>query len=358
MTTIGAALWSPATTPAGADRTRRYLRPRPFAAVLVGLGVVGAVSSFPTDSVPQFVVALALLTAVALDAVVARRAVRDGELTFDAGSLITTSEPLTCRVRAEGFTRPVVVTPAVRPAVQHFLIDDELPGLVLLAPRRRGLVHSLLVDVMCTGPIGLVQCGRRERVPLRSTVTVGPTPLEHDVRWPTPRAMHFGTSPTTPVGDELYRSVRPYVRGDSRRQVHWKVSAHRGALMVRETDGTGVVVLRIVVQLPGPSTTGEVALARAAHLAAASIARGWVTELVTVQPRVVPVAPAPRLGWPFGPPPMEVVAASVPTAPVTRVVGSARAAVSLLATASYGPVPVTPASGPSVVVTPEGDHWR
>jgi uncharacterized protein (DUF58 family) len=358
MIPIGAALWSPATTPAEADRSRRFLRPRGFAAALVVLAVVGALLSFPTDSVPQFVVALALLTAVVLDGAVARRAMRDGELRFDAAPLVTTSEPLPCTVRAEGFGRPVVVTPAVRPAVQHFLIDDEQPGLVVLAPRRRGLVHSLLVDVVCTGPIGLVQCGRRERIALRSAVTVGPTPLPHDARWPRPRATHFGTSATTPVGDELYRSVRPYVRGDSRRRVHWKASAHRGGLMVKETDGTGLVVLRIVVQLPGPSAAAEIALGRAAHLAAESIARGWVTELVTVQPRVVPVAPAPRLGSPFAPPPLEMVAASVPTAPVARVVGSARAAVATLATASYGPAPVTPARGPTVVVTPEGDHWR
>ena len=107
------------------------------------------------------------------------------------------------------------------------------------------------------------------RVPLGASITVGPTPLPHDIAWPRPRAAHFGLSESTPIGDEVYRSVRPYVRGDSRRRVHWKASAHHGSLMVKESDGTGIVTLRIVVQLDAPGAGAEVALARAALCGAA-----------------------------------------------------------------------------------------
>ena len=117
------------------------------------------------------------------------------------------------------------------------------------------MVHTLLLDAVVS------RTHRPHRVrpsgcgyPLGASITVGPTPLPHDIAWPRPRAAHFGLSESTPIGDEVYRTVRPYVRGDSRRRVHWKASAHHGSLMVKESDGTGIVSLRIVLQLDAPAS--------------------------------------------------------------------------------------------------------
>jgi uncharacterized protein (DUF58 family) len=352
------ALWAPATTPIEPARTRRYLRPRGYTVGLVVIALIGALLSFATDSVPQLAVAVAVLVAVVIDGFTAFRNARPLELEFATGPLVTTSDPLSCTVRGIGLRRPVVIAPAVRPNVQRFLIDGAAPGLVVLAPGRRGVVHTLLLDAVVTGPIGLVECGQRMRVPLGNSITVGPTPLPHDVVWPRPRAAHFGLSESTPIGDEVYRSVRPYVRGDSRRRVHWKASAHHGSLMVKESDGTGLVSLRIVLQLDAPGSGAEVALARAAFVAREALARGWATELVTVQPRVMPVAEPGPLGSPFRSPPVELAPALGPTHVVARAIASERAALTTLATACYGVVPIRRAAGLTLIVTSEGDRWH
>ena len=220
-------------------------------------------------------------------------------------------------------------------------------------------MHTLLLDALIAGPIGLIECGRRMRVPLGASITVGPTPLPHDISWPRPRAAHFGLSESTPIGDEVYRSVRPYVRGDSRRRVHWKASAHHGSLMVKESDGTGIVTLRIVVQLDAPGAGAEVALAAARRTSAReALARGWSTELITTQPNAMPFASAGPLGSPFRSPPVELSPVIGPTNVVTRVVTSERAALTTLATASYGAVPAGRPAGLTLVVTPEGDRWQ
>jgi uncharacterized protein (DUF58 family) len=361
-----AALWAPVTTPAEPATTRRFIRLRPIAWAVLFIGFGGGVLSLLTDSRPQLLVAVALVTAVVVDAVTAFRPMRRIEISLRGDPLLTTSDPVPCTLRViapsgrggrAGHRRPIVLTPAVRPSVQRFLVDDDRPGTIVLAPRRRGVVHTVLVDAVAAGPIGLVECGRRVRVALPTSLTVGPTPLPHRIDWPRPRAVHFGLSDSTPIGDELYRSVRPYVRGDSRRRMHWKASAHRGELMVKEQEGTGIVVLRVVVALAGPSAAAEVAVSRAAFVAASALQRGWITELVTRQPSVAPVAPSGALGSPFGPPPVEVQAVVTPTQVVARTVRNERAVWSTLATAAYGPVPVSPAQGLTVVITADGDRW-
>ena len=62
------ALWAPATTPIEPARTRRYLRPRGYTVGLVVIALIGALLSFATDSIPQLAVAIAVLVAVAIDA--------------------------------------------------------------------------------------------------------------------------------------------------------------------------------------------------------------------------------------------------------------------------------------------------
>ena len=130
--------------------------------------MIGGLLSFATDSTPQLAVAIAVLVAVAIDAITAFRSAGPVELEFSAGPLVTTSDPLSCTVRLIGARRPVVISPAVRPNVQRFLIDGDEPGLIVLAPRRRGIVHTLLLDALIAGPIGLIECGRTDAGTARS----------------------------------------------------------------------------------------------------------------------------------------------------------------------------------------------
>jgi hypothetical protein len=127
--------------------------------------------------------------------------------------------------------------------------------------------------------------------------------------------------------------------------------------MVKENDGTGIATLRVIVQLDGPGADAELAVARAAWVASQSLARGWWTELITIQPRLVPVAPPVRLGSPFSAPPLDVAPALGPTHVVTRRVVSQEAVLTTLATAGYGSIRSGKGPGLTFVATPSGDRW-
>ena len=75
------------------------------------------------------------------------------------------------------------------------------------------------------------------------------------------------------------RGVRPYRPGDSPRDVHWKTSARRGSLVVREYDRTAPTELLLLVEPwmpPGPiDRTSEANLEWVLSLAV-SIAWAWV----------------------------------------------------------------------------------
>ena len=155
--------------------------------------------------------------------------------------------------------------------------------------------------------------------------------------------MAFGLVEGAPAGDDLFRSVRPYRFGDERRRVHWKSTARHGELMVRESDGTGVVRARVVVDLGPPGPLAEEVAGQAVGLVEAALARGWQVELVTLDvgdevPRLQEVGATfgtyPSLAPPF-PMPLPTVCALVRTpVEVSR----------RMATAAYG----TPAAPPSL----------
>ena len=157
--------------------------------------------------------------------------------------------------------------------------------------------------------------------------------------------------------DDLFRTIRPYVRGDDRRRVHWKATAHHGELMVRESDGLGVVRVRIVVDLGAPGPGAELAARVALHVVEEALRRHWTVDLVTLDAAgQVPVLSS--LGRTFGTPPQVIppplVALPTLDAPVrTRTEAGRR-----LATAAYGTPQVGDADHDATCrVDQAGVHW-
>jgi hypothetical protein len=228
--------------------------------------------------------------------------------------------------------------------------------LVGLPATSRGMIHRLPLDLTATGPLGLVEAGRRLRVTPAQPVFVGPRAIADAPRWPPLRAERFGFTETAPAGDELFRSIRPYVRGDERRRIHWASSARHGQLMVRESDGVGTVSLQVIVDL-GPAGPGaEVAASTAAGVAEAAIGRGWLVQLVTLDGGSVepPLAP---LGSPFGPPPLPAAPQPVLLATTSQRVGTPAQVRRQLATAAHGTPAPPPSTGLVCRVTPGGITW-
>jgi uncharacterized protein (DUF58 family) len=79
------------------------------------------------------------------------------------------------------------------------------------------------------------------------------------------------------------RGVRPYRSGDSLRSVHWRTSARRGELMVREYDAAPAPDLVLVVEpwLPPEATDAHRANLEAALGMAAAVALAWSHDAAT-----------------------------------------------------------------------------
>lgn len=99
-------------------------------------------------------------------------------------------------------------------------------------------------------------------------------------------------------GDEI-ANIREYVRGDDLRKVHWRSTAHRGKLMVRQDESRATPQAVIVLDAraarhrgSGPSSSFEMAVSAAASATYHVSERGYGVRLVTgpltVAPRAVP----------------------------------------------------------------------
>ena len=277
----------------------------------------------------------------------------------DTGDEVPVGEPSRWTAQVLDWSRPVTLVPLLtleRPelSVSHGRLGTfEWPGM------RRGVVPFALVDAKANGPLGLASAGRRHFVNLPTPLHVTPLPIETEVHWPRARAVGFGMNEGSPIGDDLFRSVRPYQSGDERRRVHWKATAHHGELMVRESDGLGVVVVRLVVDLGMPGVGAEFAAGRAAWVAAAALDRGWAVELTTLDasneiPRLS------RLGHTFGVPPVLLDPPLIPLPTITAPVRNAKEVRRRLATTACG-TPLAPSGGGwrglQCRVDRDGVHW-
>jgi len=162
--------------------------------------------------------------------------------------------------------------------------------------RHRGRYEIGPLTVRLRDPFGVA--ARVQRYRGTDTITVYP-PV-----WTLPGGVPLGGHPgrggdgqprPLPSGQEL-SNVREYVRGDDLRKVHWRSTAHRGKLMIRQDEApltpTATVVLDTrqgVHQGHGPGSSFEVAVAAAAsvtyHLASRRYTTTLITQPVTAPPR-------------------------------------------------------------------------
>ncbi len=261
-----------------------------------------------TRSQPQLMLAFAVSAAVTLDGIVTALALRNLHVEVRNPSDALAGYPLSYEIVVTGVSRPVSVSPP--PPLKPFTVTvlDSTPCYLTLPAPPRGVMRNLVLDVRASGPFGLFEVTRRTRMTFTTPLFVGPPPLRHDLTWPYQTTMRIGLSPTAVVGHDLFRGVREYVRGDSRRDVHWPATAHNRHLMVKEHEGTGSIAVRVVLDLAAFGPTSDAAAARAAWLAEEGLRRGWLVQLVTVEPIGEPPLP-PALVRPsdmvaiFPPPP-------------------------------------------------------
>lgn len=338
------------------DATRRYLHLTPIAWALLALAALSGAFWLAGESKPQLAIAIALASVVAIDALLARRALTGLTLRLRGPDDASAGQPTEWQVGVEGVCRPVSLVPAMLPRPRPVGIEADTVGRVTMAPFVVGVVHHLVFDLFSSGPVGLVHAAARQRVAPDAPVCVGPRVEPFEIDWPRPRAVSFGLSETAPRGDDLFRSVRPYVRGDERRRIHWKATARHGELMVRESDGTGVVALQVVLELDRPGPGSERVAGHAAWVVGEALAKGWLVQLVTLDAQPVP-RHLLELGTPYGLPPVFAPGAVVPVQVRAEGVSGPMALNRQLATVACGPVQRPSWSGLTCVVSERGLAW-
>ncbi len=337
--------------------TRIHLKRSTVTTLLVGFGTLSGLIGLLAGRYPLTVLGLAALGAVAVDVAAAVATLAGVRLELHGPPDAVAGLPSEWVITARGVRRPVVVSPAVVPRSPRYLLEAGGAAVIALPPFSRGLIHHVVLDLTATGPLGLYQAGRRILIPLSVPLAVGPSPVPLEMAWPRPRAMAFGLTDGAPVGDDLFRGLRPYQRGDERRRIHWGATARHRQLMVRELDGTGVVGLRVLVEPGEPGPMADHVTGVAATVTADALSRGWAVQLVTAdgaadRPQTPSPTPPFKSAWP--------TPIWHPAAATTRVamIGGLRMAHHQLATATQGPLVAPPWGGLTCRVTPRGVLWE
>lgn len=122
-------------------------------------------------------------------------------------------------------------------------IASEPKFTIICPPLRRGKHKLPALEVTSSFPFGLVWVTARfhfdeELIVLPRTVAVEGNFI-HRLKSSTfvPGDSHSSNSG---FGSSASRGVRNYVRGDSRRHIHWNLSARHGQLMVKERENEGI----------------------------------------------------------------------------------------------------------------------
>lgn len=177
----------------------------------------------------------------------------------------------------------------------HDWLVYQLPGggevtcSVLSTFRERGRFGGTPLVVSSAYPLGFLRYDRQfadagEVVVLPASGVADPEGLRH---WVQRRAGGEGQSRrilrrvTNDQAD--VRGIRPYRHGDSIRSIHWRSSAKRGELMVREYDAAPSPELVIVVEpwLPARPTEADFARLEAALSLATTVVRTWCRHMET-----------------------------------------------------------------------------
>jgi len=153
---------------------------------------------------------------------------------------------------------------------------------------RRGIVQIGPLDVVLSDPFGLVEVRTRAATTTELTVLPPIDPVLAPPHAPGDdplSGVHVARS-ISPTGREFH-SLRPYVVGDDLRRVHWRSTARRGDLVVRQDEQPWQGRVTIVLDAREGSHTPdsfELAVSAAASLLTGAWERGDLVRLLTTSP--------------------------------------------------------------------------
>jgi len=154
-------------------------------------------------------------------------------------------------------------------------------GHITLLPTERGVHETVTLDIATAAPFALQWWTRRVVLRLPVELHVAPRKGRPESTWSRPHeesgeAIDWAQ---TTVGQP--RAARPYAPGDSRRQVHWRATAHAGELMVRELERPAAQPITVRVTLPPEPAEAERVAGRALGTVVLLLERGASVLLAT-----------------------------------------------------------------------------
>jgi uncharacterized protein (DUF58 family) len=270
----------------------------------------------------------------------------------------------------EGEPVRITVSLTARRAGRFLVVEDGWPGVrarapvahvgpahpaaatVAVTPDRRGRYQVGPVEVACRGMLGLFTVSRR--FPAADVVAVWP------VTRPVPAGVAEALLPVleghaagqrTRQAEDVY-GVRDYQPGDQFARIHWRSSARRGALVVREYERPQAPTTAIVLDLDRRQAPGrlDAAARAAASILRLAVQRGADVTLVGwdqgwVQHRRWEAAMDWLAGVEAAAPPLAEVLAALPADRRAAVAVASSAAVDSLPAGVLAVVPAEEAAG-------------
>lgn len=198
--------------------------------------------------------ALALLVVASVVALWVRPLVREVSRTISA-TVVSAGTHVQVRIRLDvGAARAPRLrwedTLSAEHLRRHGDVDPDVWGMAdatyAFEPSRRGEHAFGPLWITAVDAMGLAR--RRQPFATRTSIIVGPAVAELTDADVTDVAGAGGRPVSAYAGDGTDDLVpRPYMHGDSRRRVHWKATAHRGELMVRQEEHEAAPTATIIV---------------------------------------------------------------------------------------------------------------
>lgn len=276
-----------------AERLRLTTEGLVWTGLALALGVLAWVKSLNL----VLILAYGMGVLLVLNGVLAWMQVRRIVLLPNGSSPVFAREATRVGVRVRN-TGPRPVTAAVSEGDAEWSFDRLAPGrevecTSLRTFPQRGFYPINAFAVWSGYPFGLIRYERASAGPatLADSIAVLPEVGEADAeglrRWVLRQVEGEGRARKslrriTPDQSDV-RGVRPYRSGDSIRTVHWRTSARRRSLFVREFDSAPSPELVVVVEpwLPIEATADDRAALEAALSLAATVVRTWVRAFGT-----------------------------------------------------------------------------
>jgi uncharacterized protein (DUF58 family) len=155
---------------------------------------------------------------------------------------------------------------------------------VEVAPERRGVLETVVVEVASSSPFGMLWWAKDVVVPL-------PRPLHVAPRLGAPGDAEVVTDDS--AGEALRRvrsetgearGIRQYQPGDLKRSIHWPATSHTGTLMVSETEIPTDSPVVVDVTLPPDPDAAEREAERVMSMVAGYLTRGVPVMMSSFEP--------------------------------------------------------------------------